>query len=399
MRFQVRLKTANWRYITSLIGSLHQLKEGPQKVPYLVISLSAPLSSKQQEESSSWSRVKFTSDLKPDNKSISIPSGYVFDAAGLEIRRAELISDPELIIKARALGRGRMKKLAGENIKSLLIPLEDSSPELKCHIDIRPNAVKYGAEAASDDDETLLKSLKDEKLPVVAIGAPTTSKGMRAGNRTVLLRALLPSIQKTVSLYELTQFKMVIFIGFDKGDMLLDNKGYLEQLRKDAAKVLPKSVSIIFVRLKRFQRVAATWNMIFSLALQYGVTWFYQVNDDLTLETSGWLTKFTSALLKVNGRGVAGPSDTFQDFRCSILTQAFVHRSHFDRFGFLYPLEFCDWKSDRWLSFVYGDASTFCWRDIRAHNGAVGTRYTACPYNSWRVVLERTQLKAFGGVG
>ena len=126
MRFQVRLKSPNWRYIVSLVGSLHQLKESPQKVPYLVISISSPLSSKQEEESSSWSRVKFTTETRADNKSIVIPNGYVFDAAGLEIRRAELITDPYLINKARALGREKMQKLTKDNVKSLLIPLQDS---------------------------------------------------------------------------------------------------------------------------------------------------------------------------------------------------------------------------------------------------------------------------------
>ena len=392
MRFQVQLQHDNWAYLQALVGSLHQLKEGPQKVPFMIISTKFSLNPRQKEESAFWTRVQFTSELLADNQSILIPTGFVCDAAGLAIRKAELITDPDLIIRARALGREKMQNSTIANIMNNFIPLNDSSPELKCHIDINPEVVKFGAEPASEADYAQLERLKNETLPIVAIGVPTTSKGMKVRKeKSVLLRFLLPSIQRTVSLSELEHFKLIVMIGIDKGDPVFDNIDFLQRLRSDAAMVLPMNVIVIFVRLKRIQRVATLWNMIFSLAYDHGVTWFYQVNDDLTMESLGWLTRFTSALSDVNGFGVAGPSDSFQDFRCSILTQAFIHRSHFERFGYMYPLDFRDWKSDRWLSFVYGEGNTFCWPDIRVHNGAVGTRYSACPYQSWRVVLQRTQ--------
>jgi hypothetical protein len=140
-------------------------------------------------------------------------------------------------------------------------------------------------------------------------------------------------------------------------------------------------------------RVAMTWNMIFAFARQLGkFDYFYQVNDDLTMKDSDWLSRFTSKIDSWNGIGVVGPSDSFNGFNCSLLTQSFVSERHFEFFGeMFYPLAFRDWKSDRWLSFVYGDNNTACWPEINATNGASGTRYEACPFPEWKIYLKQGQ--------
>ena len=200
----------------------------------------------------------------------------------------------------------------------------------------------------------------------LAIGVPTTSKGMK--DEHVLLKALIPSLKATLTDEELQKYRITVFIGFDHGDSYFENDNLRLKLKEKIISILPEGVEVIFLRLKPIKRVAMTWNMIFSFAHKYGdFDYYYQVNDDLTMITGGWLLKFAEILDKNDGFGVVGPSDSFNGFSCSLLTQAFVSKQHLKIFsGLFYPLSFKDWKSDRWLSFVYGDSGTFCWRGIEA---------------------------------
>ena len=81
--------------------------------------------------------------------------------------------------------------------------------------------------------------------------------------------------------------------------------------------------------------------------------YYYRLNDDTVMETSGWTTKFIDELLRFNpvNIGVVGP--WFHEGNIRILTYDFVHRSHIDIFGSYYPRVFTDWFADDWISGVY----------------------------------------------
>ena len=149
--------------------------------------------------------------------------------------------------------------------------------------------------------------------------------------------------------------------------------------------------AFFFFVLQPIHKIALTWNMLFGFARKHVIfDFYYQVNDDLNIITPGWLTKFINALRLKNFIGVAGPSDNSYGFPCALLSQAFVSEKHFKIFdGQFYPLEFQDWKSDRWLSFVYGPERTFCRSDIIANNGAKKTRYDGCQLLDWKLLLEK----------
>jgi hypothetical protein len=422
--------------VRTLVGGFHQLKAEPGRVPFVYIHDNGALPDEFSAETQAWSKVEVVRGKIEDTMHtllagfghvLEIPVGYILEPVGLEIRRADLITDPELFREAYKLGRERIEQLgvalrehgrievaakdgsgaaikgelSGATKKSVvslklsvgLIAEEESSTDLPCHVDLKPEAVTDGAVPVDSIDRSELASLRDSRLPVVGLGVPTTSKGLNWSEKHVLMRALLPSLAATLTRTELKRFKIAVLIGFDEGDLLFEDAGRRSQMRRQMAKLLPKQASIVFLRLRPLKRVALAWSMIFALAHRYNVTWLYQVNDDLTMETAGWLTAFTEQLGALDNLGVAGPSDSFNDFRCSLLTQSFVHRRHLDVFGFFYPLEIRDWKSDRWMSFVYPSDRTFCWLDIKARNGAAGTRYAACPFWSWRVYLEREQAK------
>lgn len=364
-----------------------------------------------------------------------IAPGYAFDPVALELRRANLLEEASVFKSAFEKGRsivesaaiGCRKVIDKDTGKVVLRTLCESSSEdhegslmsaysekynytlhsadefglmkfnnltkgFSCHVDLKMESIENGAELLETEDFLELTRIDRMKGKKLAIGVPTTSKGMKSKKeRHVLLTALIPSINATLTKKEIKEFQIVIFIAFDQGDLYFENETLRQELKTEMMEVLPKEVKVVYMRLKPLKRVAMTWNMIFSYARkQARFDYFYQVNDDLTMITPGWLSKFSSILDKNGGIGVVGPSDSFNGFKCSLLTQAFVTEKHFEIFsGLLYPLEFRDWKSDRWLSFVYGKIGTFCDEKFEAKNGAKETRYEACAYGEWKIVLER----------
>jgi len=64
--------------------------------------------------------------------------------------------------------------------------------------------------------------------------------------------------------------------------------------------------------------------------------------------------------------GVTGPTDQNNDL---IFTHAFVHRTHMEVFGHLFPPSFKNWWSDDWITTVYGASHTFKHTDVQImHN-------------------------------
>lgn len=81
--------------------------------------------------------------------------------------------------------------------------------------------------------------------------------------------------------------------------------------------------------------------------------YYYRVNDDTVMETTGWTEKFIDELERFNPPrvGVVGP--WFREGNVVILTHDFVHRTHVDILGFYYPRVFTDWFADDWITGVY----------------------------------------------
>lgn len=438
-----------WNNIKTFIGTFHQLRESSNKIPSLTIYTDMKLDFLQKEESSSWKQVRifeiktmediakmkknsfsffrevkrkqendFTNGSIEYKTQIWIETGYAFDPVALDLRRANLLEEASAFKSAFEKGRRIIetvalgcKKLVDKDtgkvvLRTLcdcnysvnyadefgLIKFDKLTPGFSCHVDLNSESIKNGATLTETEDYLELSKLNQSKLKKLAIGVPTTSKGFIFKNEPhVLLTALIPSISFTLTKKEISEFQIVVFIAFDKGDLYFENETRRQELKTDMRTILPKELNVFFMRLKPLQRIAMTWNMIFFYARKLvQFDYFYQVNDDLTLLTVGWLSKFRRYLDNNGGIGVIGPSDSFNGFKCSLLTQSFVTKKHFEFFlGLLYPLEFRDWKSDRWLSFVYGPNATFCDERIQARNGAKKTRYKSCVYGEWKVVLER----------
>lgn len=263
----------------------------------------------------------------------------------------------------------------------------------QCFVDVREDSVINQALVGHLDQTTpkehIALRFKNPDIKKLALALPTTSKGMREGEDPVFLTALLPSLIQTLSEAEWYRFNIVIYVGFDHGDMLFDDLERRRFVKEKATRMIGERPIIIkFLRLPNTHRVAMLWSMMFVKAMSEGADYFYQVNDDVTMVTPGWLTRFTSALDANGGFGVVGPFDTHNQLNCTVLTQAMVTRQHYDIFTLFYPTDLRDWKTDRWLTNVYGPENTFCWEAIKVRNGASPTRYQFCEFLSWRIYLE-----------
>lgn len=405
----------DWKRVKMFIGGFHQLKSDSGLVPFLTIYTKKPLDTEKILESLPWNKVDFKPMISDYPRGVWISSDYVFDLVALDLRKADLLGETENFKEAFAKGRKLIEEICNEECLNLIVPstnqiilktpcyrrsikitkyfyglkkIEKASKSIECHVDLKKEIIENGAELVkpSDIDQLIGLDADGDKKKKLAIAVPSTSKGMTRGEKHVLLTALIPSLKATLTSSEVKKYEIVLFVGFDQGDEYFERKS--SYLRRE---IEGYGIKVIFLRLKPFKRVAMTWNMIFYFIRKNSrFDYYYQVNDDLKMVTPGWLTKFTDALGKVDNVGVVGPSDNFNGFACSLLTQSFVTERHFQIFnGTFYPLEFRDWKSDRWLSFVYGPKRTFCWEEIEANNGAKGTRYEACQFSEWKIYLEK----------
>jgi len=189
----------------------------------------------------------------------------------------------------------------------------------------------------------------------IAVLVPTTSRGrrLRGAADTDLLRVLLPSLLRTATWDGSLAYRL--YVGYDAGDPYFDTGG-----AADVAAAIRRLVGDrpLALALRRCEGTAhspvAVWNHLFADAYAEGCDFFYQLGDDLALETAGWAREFPAALM-LNpvepGLGVTGPVDRghcLDDGRLKldVLTQSFVSRRHMEIFATYYPAAFRNWWSE-----------------------------------------------------
>ena len=173
----------------------------------------------------------------------------------------------------------------------------------------------------------------------IGLGVPTTSNRQPTIQDSSILTTFLPAFLDSIADDERERFHFTVYIGYDYGDKFWDDSNMLEQ---SAVEVLvaphAKYVTVKYIRLPfSYGWVTFIWNKLYALAMQDGSDYYYQVNDDLNLESAGWATKFTQTLRSNDDFGVVGPFDP--KWNCTVLTQAMVSRKHWSIFGVFYPIE------------------------------------------------------------
>ena len=125
------------------------------------------------------------------------------------------------------------------------------------------------------------------------------------------------------------------------------------QLESPKCYRLHMNVSLHLVECQHSGRPAWAQNDAMMAAYMDNMDYYYRVNDDTVMETTGWTEKFIDELERFNPPkiGVVGP--WFREGNVVILTHDFVHRTHIDILGFYYPRVFTDWFADDWITGVY----------------------------------------------
>ncbi len=149
------------------------------------------------------------------------------------------------------------------------------------------------------------------------------------------------------------------------------------------------NVSLHLVECNHTGHPAWAQNDAMMAAYMDNMEFYYRVNDDTIMESSGWTEKLIAELARMNPPyvGVVGPF--FREGNYAILTHDFVHRTHIDVFGFYYPRVFTDWFADDWITGVYHPARSRKLPMVRVkHTMEQGSRYVVHFEKAGKVDLE-----------
>jgi len=223
----------------------------------------------------------------------------------------------------------------------------------------------------------------------IAVTVPMTSKGteMASVADSPFFANLFDSFMHSVD-WRSNRLVFGFYLGFDKADLMYDTGDAWSEMRSEFSKraayhmteqlmdeaaikdVLANRLSVSLMHFEHLE--GAPTQVVSQLVLKaysQGYDYFYQVNDDTTIVTENWAPAFIRALAGnpfIPNFGVTGPIDQNNDL---IFTHAFVHRTHIEVFGHLFPPSFKNWWSDDWISTVYGSTHTFRHTDVQImHN-------------------------------
>ena len=136
-------------------------------------------------------------------------------------------------------------------------------------------------------------------------------------------------------------YEYTFFVGVDKDDAF-----YAQYY--DVLEAIP-DVRIVPVQVERGY-VTHIWNILAKLAFHEGYDYMFQCGDDVKFDTPGWVKACVDVLSVHGNKGVTGPYDRNNT---RLLTQTFVHRTHYEVFNFYFPPEIPNWFCDDWINEVY----------------------------------------------
>jgi hypothetical protein len=206
-------------------------------------------------------------------------------------------------------------------------------------------------------------------------------------------RVFLPNFNRTK---ELKGYKYKIFMGYDDDDTFY--KGHCEIIKKLA------DIDTDIVMLTNCQHhPVKAWNELFERALKEGYEYHFQIGDDVGLETVGWTVRFVEHLKSQNNIGTIAPCEPMnywgrkQAGKRIVNETNFVHKTHYDIFGYFFYPDIRNWYCDDWITFVYGDKYAHMDTKILCTNEVKGQRYCIieCPKIETYVKYGQEKLKTY----
>ena len=204
--------------------------------------------------------------------------------------------------------------------------------------------------ATKISDGLYVKIIPDEKTPRVAIIVPVTSRkcNYQKVEDTHVLKTLVTAFKRTYS----RRYHYKIYLGFDRGDKYYDNEKNISEIKEYFNNFIKNKYCQIDVLGfdDTMNSPAQVWTKLFKQALSDGHDYFFQIGDDIDILTSDWDHIFITSLQNNGNFGVVGPRDLGNNF---ILTQSFVHKTHYKIFGYYFPPSIKNWFCDDWMHGVY----------------------------------------------
>jgi len=126
---------------------------------------------------------------------------------------------------------------------------------------------------------------------------------------------------------------------------------------------------------------AQAWNRLFEAAVADGNEYFFQIGDDVILQSRKWTERFIEVLQSHGNKGVVGPCHPQNYWMRKnagtdpVIENAFVHRSHYEIFGYLFPPDIRNWYCDNWMTQVYAPFCAYTCQDIIVQNQCIDNRY------------------------
>jgi len=152
-------------------------------------------------------------------------------------------------------------------------------------------------------------------------------------------------------------YQYTIFLGYDSSDEFFTEE--VIHMLIQMCNIMNRDINVISVKLNRCEhKPAKAWNKLFKQAILKDFDYYYQIGDDVVMETK-WTSKFIEVLRARNNIGVVGGCHNRNYIqrrnigRPAVIENAFVHKTHYQIFKTFFDENIENWYCDDWLTEVY----------------------------------------------
>ena len=152
------------------------------------------------------------------------------------------------------------------------------------------------------------------------------------------------------------QYNYKLFIGIDIDDKFYQDKGLQDKFNRFISVMENVEIEFYSFDISFKGNVCAIWTKLYEYALNDNYDYFLNIGDDVLLLDKGWVSSCINQLKKTFNIGVVGLTDVGRkqyNPDDTLITQAFVSRSHYKIFGFFFPHELKSWYCDNFLGDIY----------------------------------------------
>jgi len=187
---------------------------------------------------------------------------------------------------------------------------------------------------------------KDASTCKVALLVPTLGGASTADS----LNVMTDSVVKTAR----DASEVGIFLAYDERDLWFSQLSYqYDILNRLTSTIGANNFSVHFIVNKGAKSYVGAVNSAAKAAYREGFDYFFQVNDDIRILTTGWDQAMKKAMQQLDGFGVTGPQMEGSWSGAMLFTEACVGRLHVCFLDGFFPSTFKNWFTDNWVTELY----------------------------------------------